>query len=347
MIKLLSYDKDENSSIFLMYNINTTIVNSIRRIILSDYENYALNEKNIIINQNNTILHNEILRHRLSLVPINTNEEIKIELKVENVEDSIKNIYSNDLKIITGKGEIMKDILLYKLKKNKSIELTATSDKNTSKKGGIPYRPIITSYFKILKEIKYSNNISNNLKEKINKYLEKKYKLFNNKELQSNNSFGLTYELRYNNLNDIIKDFNLNKDDIYINNVYYNNIPVYIFYIESIFINPTEILYNSFNILIKNIEDFLKSNIEVEEQDNLIKLYIEDSYTLSNILSYYLKLNDKVKFAHYNKIHPLNDNILLMLYLNNQNDNYINILKKTIEGIKKYIEELKNLLIFS
>ena len=43
----------------------------------------------------------------------------------------------------------MKNILLYKLKKDKKIKLTAISDKNISKKGGIPYRPIITSYFKM------------------------------------------------------------------------------------------------------------------------------------------------------------------------------------------------------
>jgi DNA-directed RNA polymerase subunit D len=323
MIELLNYNKEENSSVFLFYNIHTSIINSLRRIMMSEYKNSAFNEKNITIKKNTTVIHNEILRHRLSLVPINSDTIFEVELNCKNTEDNIKEIYSDELKIVKGSGEIMKDILLYKLKKDKEIILHAMSDRQIAKKNVI-YRPIVTSYFKILKEIIYENNQENKLD---------KYKLFTNEKLQSKNSLGLTYDINYNKIINSI-------ENLKIQDVYYNKLPVYVFFIESIFLNPKDILDNSIKILLKKIENFLDLKIKVKENNEIIKLYINNSFTLSNILSYYLKKDPRIKFAQYNKLHPLDDYIILELYLNDKSYDYIKILEKTINKIKKDLNNL-------
>ena len=70
MIKIIEQDLEDKSTNFLMYSLKTNIVNSLRRIMLSDYENNAFNQTNINIIENTSVLHNEIMKHRISLVPL-------------------------------------------------------------------------------------------------------------------------------------------------------------------------------------------------------------------------------------------------------------------------------------
>jgi DNA-directed RNA polymerase alpha subunit len=79
-------DNDNKGSLsFRLSNINVCFANAIRRTILSDIdvccilsENFATNQVNI--EKNTGILHNEILKHRLSCIPVHvggTTEEKK------------------------------------------------------------------------------------------------------------------------------------------------------------------------------------------------------------------------------------------------------------------------------
>ena len=67
-----------------IYNLDTCIVNSFRRIILSDVLGYAFG--NIIIKKNTSLINNEILAHRLSLIPLEMelDENISVELNIKN-----------------------------------------------------------------------------------------------------------------------------------------------------------------------------------------------------------------------------------------------------------------------
>ena len=52
------------------YGLDKSIVNGIRRTLLTDIKTIAFNEEDIVINTNNGGLHNEFLKHRISLIPL-------------------------------------------------------------------------------------------------------------------------------------------------------------------------------------------------------------------------------------------------------------------------------------
>ena len=52
------------------YGLNHTIVNAIRRTLLSSIETYAFRNSDIVIETNKTSLHNEIISDRIGLIPL-------------------------------------------------------------------------------------------------------------------------------------------------------------------------------------------------------------------------------------------------------------------------------------
>ena len=50
------------------YGLNKTIVNGIRRTLLTDIDTVAFNPEDIIISKNTGSLHNEFIKHRISLI---------------------------------------------------------------------------------------------------------------------------------------------------------------------------------------------------------------------------------------------------------------------------------------
>ena len=76
-----------------IYGLDTSIVNSFRRIVLSDVECNAFD--NIDIEKNTSIVNNEILSHRLGLIPLTLDDidEVCVELNVKNTYEIIKKIY--------------------------------------------------------------------------------------------------------------------------------------------------------------------------------------------------------------------------------------------------------------
>lgn len=354
MIRIIDEDLEEKETNFLVYDVKTHVINSLRRVIMADYANSAFNEDNIVVHNNTGLLHNEIVRHRLSLVPIKTTKGIKVELKVQNNDQNIMTIYSDDLKIIEGEGEIMKGIVLNKLKKGQEIHLDATSDINTSKVGGIPYRPVSTCHFRIIKQISASSDIDNKTLKSIKEHLIEEHELFTEENIyniQDNyNPIGLLHTVRdhTNFLEKTIEKFNLKADDLKLEQLEYNNSPVYCFNIESFFIDPKEILYTAINIFKGQMDNFLESEMEVEEETDFIKLFVKNgTYTIANPLSRFLQENEEVKFAHYNKLHPLDDFLIIQITLHNMNNDYIAILQDTLEHMNNYIENLKTLELFT
>ena len=62
-----------------IYNLDTCIVNSFRRIVLADVIGTAFD--NIIIQKNTSIINNEILSHRLSLIPL------EIDIDIDDIDN--------------------------------------------------------------------------------------------------------------------------------------------------------------------------------------------------------------------------------------------------------------------
>lgn len=95
---------------FDIENINVSLINALRRTIISDIPCFVFRstpyEKNkVSILENTTRLNNEIIKHRMSCLPIHINdltipfENYVVELDVENNDDTMKFITTEDFKI--------------------------------------------------------------------------------------------------------------------------------------------------------------------------------------------------------------------------------------------------------
>ena len=100
---------------FTLSNVNVSVANAIRRVVLSEIpttvlytETYQDNQCKII--KNTTRLHNEIIKHRLSCIPVHIKEldilpgNYVLELDVKNETDTIKIITTEDFKIKNKKN---------------------------------------------------------------------------------------------------------------------------------------------------------------------------------------------------------------------------------------------------
>jgi DNA-directed RNA polymerase subunit D len=122
------------TSTYVFKNIDVSIANALRRTMISNVPTVAIDV--IKVKENNGILPDEILAHRLGLIPIKRKNKYtttgRLILNVENeVETSveqggIKTIYSGDLKSDNDDIVIIdKDIIITKLDKGHKIELIA------------------------------------------------------------------------------------------------------------------------------------------------------------------------------------------------------------------------------
>ena len=119
-VKYLKVDEKKNNLNFEIsgnneYGLNKTIINAIRRTLLTDINTVAFNPEDIIIKTNNSALHNEFMKHRISLIPLYIEPEeyykkYLFHLKVQNKDEPVKSIYANDFEIYELKNEIKQKI---------------------------------------------------------------------------------------------------------------------------------------------------------------------------------------------------------------------------------------------
>ncbi|MDO8556137.1 MAG: DNA-directed RNA polymerase subunit D [Nanoarchaeota archaeon] len=134
-------EQSDNLSIFILKGASPTIANTIRRLVLDEVPNLAMDS--ITINDNGSAMFDEMLAHRLGLVPLTTDlksyskqEECKCEGKgcaSCQVTLSLKatgpcTVYAGDLK---SKDKAIQPVHpktpLVKLLKNQSVELSAVA----------------------------------------------------------------------------------------------------------------------------------------------------------------------------------------------------------------------------
>lgn len=149
MISITDIEKPSNDTVkFVVKGCNSSFVNAIRRIILSEVETVGFNiddyeNSDLKIIKNTSSIHNEFLLHRLGLIPINVSQvadfnpdNLKFTLKVQNTSNNLLNVTTKDFTIKnleTGQqepsskyflaNEITKDhILIITLKNNPTGE---------------------------------------------------------------------------------------------------------------------------------------------------------------------------------------------------------------------------------
>ena len=120
-------DKSLQEIVVRIKDVDLSIINSMRRVVLSEIENVGFffspieyfGEKDINVISNDTPLHNEFLQHRLSMIPINVDinelenwdeNEYKFVIEKTNDTSSILPIYSNDIKVYDSNNTLQEKL---------------------------------------------------------------------------------------------------------------------------------------------------------------------------------------------------------------------------------------------
>jgi DNA-directed RNA polymerase subunit D len=139
---VLSNSKNEGKTSFIIKGITPSIANTLRRTIIEEVPTLAIED--VEIRKNNSIMYDEMIAHRLGLVPLKTDlkgydlppqkyEDIEELNAKQHVSFTLKAkgpaiVYSSDLK---GKDPAVKpvfpDIPIVKLLKGQSLELEAVA----------------------------------------------------------------------------------------------------------------------------------------------------------------------------------------------------------------------------
>lgn len=327
-VKISNMDETNGLLKFVISDINVSYINGIRRIILSSIpcyvfrsEPYEKNEINII--KNKTRLNNELIKQRISCIPIHINDLNNFPFNDYIVELNVKNTTNNKM-IVTTENFVLKNI-----KTNNIISINET-------RKIFPPDPITGDFINIVKlRPKLSDNQNEeeiHLEAGINIGTAEENGMFN---VVSTCAYGntkdpLLIKEKWGEIEKDLKEKKTSKEDIekikkdwmLLDSKRYYIEDSYDFIIESIGIYSNfKLLELACSILIKNIYktlDNIKNNSDYidnvyDTMDNvyIITLYKED-YTVGKILEYnmYKKYfeNEKVlNYVGFLKKHPHND----------------------------------------
>ena len=366
--KISNLKEEDGKTTFTISNVDVSYVNAIRRTILSDIPivvfkttPYEENKANIITNTSR--LNNEIVKQRLSCIPIciKNLEEFLIknyllELDVENktdtsiivttkdfkIKDISKNKYleDNDVKQLfppyippTGNGEYYIDFLRLRPKLSdeipgEKIKLTCEFSIGTSRED---------STFNVTGTCSYGFTPN---PEKIEEQLEIRKQKWKDEGMSEQQikfeaaNWKLLEGMRY-----VVKnsfDFILESVGIYHN--------------EDIIIKACIILYKKLDELKQSIE---QNQVEITQSDNTLEncydvTLINEDYTIGNILNhelykiFYTDLK-LINYVGFKKIHPHDTDSILRISLINKSQGVSSIETMLIATIEEAIKTIKGI----
>jgi len=141
-MELKKISKGDKTIKFSLKGTNPAFVNAIRRTIATSVKSFAV--ENVNVYENNSVMFNEMLAHRLGMLPIQTDTKTykkkeKVTLMVE--KEGPCTVYSKDIKSTDPKIEVTdKKIPILKLEKEQKIkiEMEATVDSGKTHSKWIP-----------------------------------------------------------------------------------------------------------------------------------------------------------------------------------------------------------------
>jgi len=350
MFKNYKFDPKDPSDkhTFEIHNIDISIINGIRRIILTDIPNVGIigeEDTTVEIIKNDGPLHNEIISHRIGLLPICLNAKdieeyednsIELELNLINQKNELLNVTTGhfkgkkngkdltekELNIMFPVNPITKShILITRLRTNEQLHFKAKVVKKTARYNAA-FSPVSLSGFFYLQDPILSDKKDNILdKERsyyVNKYGEANAVQF---ELEPiNKLLGPKYLI--NKSLDII----IEKLNILINNILDENIGK-----NGIIFNKYQDLENTYEFSIENEDDTL---------GNIIQSYVHSRYVREGNTTFD---NIKCSYAGYICPHPLKTELLLRFTLDNQNEplKFIKFLENNCKDIINELEKIK------
>ena len=144
-------DEDESEATFVFKKskeINTCIMNTIRRVAMSNLNIFAFPDDKINITSNTSIFNNDQLRHRISLLPlfkiqnIDIDSVIQISVNKHNTTGEVQSVTTNDC-IVKINNKLKENnfpkepIIICKIKPTQKVEFIATAEYNNSEKHNI------------------------------------------------------------------------------------------------------------------------------------------------------------------------------------------------------------------
>lgn len=355
---------DENNCSFILNNIDKSIVNALRRTIMSDIPTFKFRtepyEKNDVkIFKNTCALHNEFLTHRIGMIPVyiedpdsfdtsryifRINKKNDTETIIDVTTEDIKVFYLNDLQEETeiDSSKFFKPneltgeyILITKLKPDQfgndngeELQLEAKLSVGTGKENA-GYSPVSkVVFFNSIDQKEAKNEIKRIIADK-----ETTEKLSTEQKQRIKKSFENYEAYRH-----FHKDKNGNPNK-------------FNFEIESIgTLTVNQIMNKALDIIEKNINYFNmvidSENDDIEINESLTVMKALDinikghGHTLGNILQSYLFRNfieegDKLQFVGYKIPHPLKKELVLRIKINTEEEDF----EKRKEILKNIVHE--------
>jgi DNA-directed RNA polymerase subunit L len=311
-IKNVQYDKTKGSSrlefIISGSKINYIMVNTLRRIILSQIPTYVFTE--FTFNKNNSVFHNNFLKNQIQNLPVwgidNKLEYFDNSLKVKNVEaDEIEGLEDNvDLSIEKKvNSNSLEQLTMYVDFENKSNDIyTVTTDDAkfyfAQKQINNPYHvPIQLVKLQPKQIINFSVVTSVGIEEENSIYSPVSICVYDQK---SENEFNFILESRGQ-------------------------------------LNEVKIINIATLNLIKKLENILVQIPDNNEDSGQIQINNED-HTLGNLITHGLQQHKNIKFAGYNMTHPLEKRVIINYTLKSGK------IKETIKSvINDFIETFKEI----
>ncbi len=350
---------------FEINDIDVSVVNAIRRTILSEIPNVAfdfdLNAKNndIIVNKNTCSLHNEFLCHRIALVPLHFNEheiehfessKYRFVLRKKNDTNDMMDVTTEDFDILdeTGKtygrefvkrilppNEISKDYILLTVLKPNIYDNTKGDEIDIEARPSINIAQV-NSRWSPVSLCSFYNTIDENTAEiELNKYLkEQEHSGIDVKELTERFDTLLKYRcFKKNNFGEPCS---------------------FQFAIESeCLLSPQYLVQKSIHILVAHINSLIKDletkeNMKLEQYQGMSILKLDNcEHTIANLLQaniYNIMIRNKdekypIEYLGYFKPHPLEPGIVMKIKCQ---ENVIETLKYGFGKIVNYLNDLSN-----
>ena len=327
--------KDSKSSPILSFQVNNenndfliSFMNGLRRTILSDIPIWTIDEEKIEFSENNSLLNNEFLKHRLILIPF-LNEDpsisydhIRVECAVKNESENIKSIYVSDFKLFNEDTETeldikkylstdYEDILFAKLKYNEYFSFQAKFTQNTSHHGGAQYCPVSTCSVTFEHD---ESELINQLKQ-MDKNEQNIFKINNQQKLYKKNKFG--------------------------------NPHTFLMNIESIgYLTNHQIIKKALSIIKQKIESYQEKIKDYTLENGFYLLSLDhENDTLGNLISSYINDEKDISFSGYNIEHPLYEVVKLKIKTELSKEKLLELLTKKnkflIDLIDKFMKEFK------
>jgi DNA-directed RNA polymerase subunit D len=112
-------------------NIDASLANAIRRTIISGINNIVIDT--VCIKENDSTLSDEMIAHRLGLIPLKkTSTEPISDFKVKLEQVGPKRVYSRDLVFSPGIEAVSPDIIILNLGQGQNIKLIGNTEEGTA-----------------------------------------------------------------------------------------------------------------------------------------------------------------------------------------------------------------------